>query len=153
MNALQELIEIEPAMHGHGQLAVEHELPRFQATQGRHHFRKVAGKRLLSLGLQIDAFVVTKGQAAETVPFWLILPARASRDRLNRQCLHGSKRWFEFQHRITASGVHRSSTGWSLSPWRPSSSSISGFSGAKFFSATGAGTGLLGRCFCPAGWA
>src|SRR5436305_7920744 len=84
MDSLEQRIKIQTVFCGNDNLAIEDKLAIQQPLQSLHQFRKVAGQRLPSLGLQDDLVVVTEGKAAEAVPLRLIEPSCLARNLCNR---------------------------------------------------------------------
>jgi hypothetical protein len=66
-----------------GESAVEDERGRFQPQCGLDQFGKVAGEIFAGLGAEIDRVAPAGEQAAEAVPFRLILPLGAAGYRID----------------------------------------------------------------------
>jgi hypothetical protein len=88
MDAHQQLLEVELLACRHHDFAVEHEPRGSHAGESLHHLREVPGQRLAGLRLQLDGRPVAKREAAESVPFRLVLPLGALRDLACRQRFH-----------------------------------------------------------------
>src|SRR5262245_10530443 len=97
MDALQQRVEGKPAIVGTDNLAIEDELRRLQCADGLDKLRVIARQRLTGLRLQLDLVAVAEREAAEAVPFRLVLPFRSDRDLIDRQRLHGRKRRAELK--------------------------------------------------------
>ena len=80
VDALEQCIEREsPVLRDH-ELAIHDKVVGLHLQEGFDNFGKIAGQRSPRLRLQIDSPFLTKCQAAEAIPFWLILPAISRRD-------------------------------------------------------------------------
>lgn len=89
MNALQQFIEMQPAIMFDYDFAIQDKLPRRQFLQGRNEFRKIPAQRLASFGLQCNFFAAAKSQAAKAIPFRFILPVSSAWNFLRRPRFHG----------------------------------------------------------------
>ena len=83
MDALQQRVEREGLALRHDDLAVEHEAFCPQRPRGGDDFRKIAGERLAGFRLQLDPRAIAEDQAAEPVPFRLVVPVGPGRDLLD----------------------------------------------------------------------
>src|SRR6476619_45281 len=97
MNPLKELIKGEALSFWNDQFYVEHEPVRFQVRSRFRRFGKITRQGLACFRLQLQLLAVTKNQAPETIPFGLVLPARALGNLLNEQSFHGRERAFDRQ--------------------------------------------------------
>ena len=97
MDALEEIVEREGAALRHDDLAVEHEAPGLEGGRGRDQFGKIARQRLAGFRLQFDTVTVAEEKTAEAVPFRLVLPVLALRDRVHGQGFHRREGSFERQ--------------------------------------------------------
>jgi hypothetical protein len=89
VDALEQIVEREVALHRHDQLPVQHEAARGHRTHRRHDVGEIALQRLARLGPEGDRLAVAEDEAAEPVPLGLVLPARARRDLVHEPRLHG----------------------------------------------------------------
>jgi hypothetical protein len=92
MDALEQGVERERPAVRHDDLAVEHEALGAQRLGGGDDLGEIAGERLAGFRLQLDLGAVAEHQAAEAVPFRLVLPLRPGRDLVDRERLHRRKR-------------------------------------------------------------
>ena len=88
VNTLQQVVERKSPSLWHDNFTVEHETLRLQRSNRRNQFRKIAGERLAGFRLQFDLSVVAKYQAAEAVPFRLVLPVLALWNLVHGQGFH-----------------------------------------------------------------
>src|SRR3989442_9442911 len=88
MDALQQRVEGELAVHRHGDLPIEDEAVRRELAHGCGDFGEVARQWLAGLGLQHHGVAVAEGQAPEAVPLRLEEPALTSRNGLDELRLH-----------------------------------------------------------------
>src|SRR3989442_6521652 len=88
MDALQQRVEGELAVHRHGGLPIEDEAVRRELAHGCGDFGEVARQWLAGLGLQHHGVAVAEGQAPEAVPLRLEEPALTSRNGLDELRLH-----------------------------------------------------------------
>ena len=89
MNAHQQLVERQHVAFRHDELAVENRPRRFERKQRLDDLRKIAIERLSRLRAKLDARAIPERQAAEAIPFGLVLPLRAfgkARDELRFHC-------------------------------------------------------------------
>jgi hypothetical protein len=106
MDALQQIIEGKALAARHGDLAIDHELLRFEIGEYLNQFREVARERLLRLGPQRDLVALLRHDAPEAIPFRFILPLLTFRNRAYRPRLH--RRDGKFQVQSHALKSHRS---------------------------------------------
>ncbi len=71
------------------QLAVQDEAWRRDPQQGGHDIGEIAAERLAGFRAQLDGLAVTEGEAAEPVPFRLVLPSRALGQARRAERFHG----------------------------------------------------------------
>ncbi len=91
MNPLQQVVERKRLAARHHDLAVEQKLGGLQFKGGLDQFGKIAGQVFAGLGTELDLAVVAGKQAAEAIPFRLILPFFALRDGIDRARFHRGK--------------------------------------------------------------
>src|SRR6476659_4837711 len=111
MKARLQGVEGEATLRLNDKLSVNDKAIRSEAAEERHDFRKVAPKRLTRLGPEFHSLPRPEGYAAKAVPFGLVLPAGAFRQRQRSPCLH--RRNVERKVKAIGSG--------SLCPLRPRS--------------------------------
>ena len=88
VDALEEVVERQPAVHRDDDLAVEHESAGAEAGEHLLHVGEITRERLARLGLEPDGIAVAEGEAAEAVPFRLEEPVRTSGELVGRLRLH-----------------------------------------------------------------
>src|SRR6185437_10372262 len=93
MDALQKIVERKLHAYGNDQLPVQREAPFCKVHGSPSDFRKIAGEISPSLGLQPHAVFGPDQQAAEAIPFRLILPLGSIRQGVDRASLHGKHRF------------------------------------------------------------
>src|SRR5207237_3018095 len=85
-------VEGERTVNGNHDLAIENEFFWLELTNSFGQFRKISCHRTASLGLEIDALAIAKGQTPKAVPLRLILPVGANRYLVDGKGLHGAVR-------------------------------------------------------------
>ena len=88
MQTQLQCLERQSVAAGDDQLPVDQELLRLQAAQHLSDLGKIARKRLARLGSQRDLIAIAPGEAAETIPLWLVLPTLPLRQLGSEQRLH-----------------------------------------------------------------
>jgi hypothetical protein len=92
VDSLEQRVEGKRAVHRHHDLAVEDEALGFELRDRFDDLGKVAGERLAGFRLQLDLFAIAKDQAAEAVPFRLVLPFGTGRHRIDGKGFHRRER-------------------------------------------------------------
>ena len=88
VNALQQRVEGKPLAMRHDDLAVEREAIRLQLQRCGDDLGEIAREVFAGFRAQVNAAAVARQQAAEAIPFRLVLPLLAARDRVDRPRLH-----------------------------------------------------------------
>jgi hypothetical protein len=89
MDALEQIVERGLPAGADHELAVQHERGGGEAPEGLDHLGEVARERLAGLRLEVDGRPIAEGDAPESVPLGLVLPARARGQGLDQVRLHG----------------------------------------------------------------
>jgi hypothetical protein len=97
MYALQQIVKGSILPDQYDQLAVQHEVGGLELMRGGGDLRKIPRQRALSLGLQLDMIAVPKQQAAEAIPFWLVLPLRPDGHLIDERRFHRGERRMDRQ--------------------------------------------------------
>ena len=88
VDALQQGIERKRAIGRYDDLAVEDECRGPDGPHRLDQLRKIARQRLARFRLEFNLVAVAKDEAAEAVPFRLVLPFLPGRDFVDRQGFH-----------------------------------------------------------------
>src|SRR5690349_5617507 len=91
MYALQQIVERGILANQHDELAVQYEALGLELMRGGGDLGKIPRQRALRLGLQLDLIAIAKQQAAEAIPFWLVLPLRPDGHFIDERRLHRSE--------------------------------------------------------------
>src|SRR6266404_6053197 len=112
MNPLQQIVERKRLAMEYDDFAVEPVYGCLQFERGADQLGKVAGEVFARLRAEIDLAALAGQQAAEAVPFRLILPFGAARNGIGGTRLHRRqrRRLRRFQCGVSARGRHALST-------------------------------------------
>ena len=116
MYALQKVVERKLSFDGNDDLAVQDEALRFQTQRACYDLRKISLQILAALGSESDFSAVPRKDAAEAVPFWLVLPLRSHRDIVDGTRFMAAMAWVGFMP-LFASGRETSISWIALRPW------------------------------------
>ena len=97
MYALQQIVERSILANQHDEFAIKHKSFRLELMRGCDDLGKIPRQRAFRLGLQFDVIAVAKQQAAEAIPFWLVLPLRSDGHFLDERRLHRGERRMDRQ--------------------------------------------------------
>ncbi|MGY4599847.1 hypothetical protein ACVWXL_007593 [Bradyrhizobium sp. GM22.5] len=85
---MQQRVEGKPLAVRHDDLAVEGEAIRLQLQRRGDDLGEITRKVFTGFRAQINAAAVAREQATKAIPFRLVLPLLAARDRVDRARLH-----------------------------------------------------------------
>src|SRR5215216_5183795 len=110
MKAKLQRLEIEGAVAGNDDLAVEHATRWQLCHQRRNQFRVVAGERLLVTTLDVDVISILEDEGAEPVPLRFEDPVAAFRQGAHPEGEHRRDRLDDGRHAGTLTPRRRRST-------------------------------------------
>src|SRR5688500_8775812 len=92
MDALEQIVEREGSVDRNHDFAIDHESSRTDLAHDLDDVGEIARERLSRLRNEIDAISITKHEAAESIPFRLVLPLTSRRKLVDEKRLHGRVR-------------------------------------------------------------
>src|SRR5438270_6413517 len=95
MQAELQFVEGKTAANIDDELAIKDKFLGGQVQQYSRDVREVTREGLARFRLQINVVATPKSEAAETIPFRLVLPTGTDRNFINRLCFHRQQRRHE----------------------------------------------------------